>query len=301
MIFSVFGCSANTEPEIIENESVLVDFSSESSSEINRSSESSSVTESVESETSLENTSESKAESSSSSSSEKNESSSASSSQSVSSSSSSAPESSESSSSETEALPENTYSSSGETRAVWISFLEYQSILQGKTKSQFTSNIKTMFKNLAGDGFNTVFVHVRSHSDAMYDSDIFPWSVYCTGTEGNAPSFDPLEIMVEEAHFAGLKIEAWINPYRVKGSSDTSKIAKSSPAYKWLDTGKVVVLNSGIFYNPADEDVIELIVSGVEEVVRNYDVDGIHFDDYFYPTTEESFDRAYYSEYKSGG
>lgn len=301
MIFSAFGCSANTEPEIIENESVLGDISSESSSEINRSSESSSVTESVESETSLDNSSESKAESSSSSSSEKNESSSVSSSQSVSSSSSSTPESSESSSSETEALPENTYSSSGETRAVWISFLEYQSILQGKTKSQFTSNIKTMFKNLADDGFNTVFVHVRSHSDAMYDSDIFPWSVYCTGTEGNAPSFDPLEIMVEEAHFAGLKIEAWINPYRVKGSSDTSKIAESSPAYKWLDTGKVVVLNSGIFYNPADEDVIELIVSGVEEVVRNYDVDGIHFDDYFYPTTEESFDRAYYNEYKSGG
>ena len=66
------------------------------------------------------------------------------------------------------------------------------------------------------DGFNTVFVHVRSHSDAMYASDIFPWSVYCTGTEGNDPGYDPLEIMVSEAHSAGLKIEAWINPYRVK-------------------------------------------------------------------------------------
>ncbi|MBR5310869.1 MAG: family 10 glycosylhydrolase, partial [Oscillospiraceae bacterium] len=99
----------------------------------------------------------------------------------------------------------------------------------------------------------------------------------------------------------GLKIEAWINPYRVKGNSNTEKIAKSSPAYKWLGTGKVVVLNSGIFYNPADEEVIELIVSGVEEIVKNYDVDGIHFDDYFYPTTDESFDKEYYSKYKSEG
>ncbi|MBP1569182.1 MAG: family 10 glycosylhydrolase, partial [Oscillospiraceae bacterium] len=173
--------------------------------------------------------------------------------------------------------------------------------MQGKTKSQFKSNIKTMFGNIADDGFNTVFVHVRSHSDAMYDSDIFPWSVYCTGTEGNDPGFDPLEIMVSEAHSAGLKIEAWINPYRIKGTSNTSKIAKSSPAYKWLDTDKVIVLDNGIYYNPADEEVIELIVSGVEEVVSNYDVDGIHFDDYFYPTTSESFDKAYYNDYKAAG
>ena len=196
---------------------------------------------------------------------------------------------------------QNTYAPSGETKAVWISYLEYQSIMQGKSKSQFTSNIKTMFGNLANDGFNTVFVHVRSHSDAMYDSDIFPWSVYCTGTEGKDPGYDPLEIMVSEAHSAGLKIEAWINPYRIKGTSNTSKIARSSPAYEWLDSGKVIVLDNGIYYNPADEDVIELIVSGVEEIVRNYDVDGIHFDDYFYPTTAESFDKSYYNEYKSNG
>lgn len=173
--------------------------------------------------------------------------------------------------------------------------------MQGKSKSQFTSNIRTMFSNLTEDGFNTVFVHVRSHSDAMYDSDIFPWSVYCTGTEGKDPGYDPLEIMVAEAHSAGLKIEAWINPYRIKGTSNTSKIAKSSPAYEWLNTGKVIVLDNGIYYNPADREVIDLIVSGVEEIVRNYNVDGIHFDDYFYPTTAESFDKEYYNEYKANG
>ncbi len=306
MVLCSAGCSFGEEPEIIENEVVLGKPSSESSSEIIEASQSiseiSSASESSESEISSESSSlssESKTESISSSSESKTETVSSSSSSAPSSESSS--ESSESSSSEIKLPAENTYVPSGETRAVWISYLEYQSVLQGKTKSQFTNSIKTMFGNLAKDGFNTVFVHVRSHSDAMYDSDIFPWSVYCTGTEGNDPGFDPLGIMVSEAHSAGLKIEAWINPYRIKGNSNTSKIAKSSPAYKWLDTGKVVVLESGIYYNPADEDVIDLIVSGVEEIVRNYDVDGIHFDDYFYPTTAESFDKEYYNEYKANG
>ena len=312
MIISITGCVVNEEPEIIEDDAILGKPSSESSSGISEiiqsSSESSSVSESSGSESS-EISSESKTESSSSSSSSKIESSSSSlssssSSSSVNSSESSSAisssESSESSSSEEKPI-ENTYSPSGETKAVWISYLEYQSILQGKTKKQFTNSIKSMFDKLSEDGFNTVFVHVRSHSDAMYDSDIFPWSVYCTGTEGKDPGFDPLEIMVSEAHSADLKIEAWINPYRIKGSSDTSKISKSSPAYEWLDTGKVIVLDNKIYYNPADGEVIDLIVSGVEEVVGNYDVDGIHFDDYFYPTTAESFDKEYYKEYKNSG
>ena len=98
--------------------------------------------------------------------------------------------------------------------------------------------------------FDTKYAYFAGQMYGMYDSKIFPWSVYCTGTEGKDPGFDPLEIMVSEAHYAGLKIEAWINPYRVKGTSNTSKIAKSSPAYEWLDTGKVIVLDNGIYYNP---------------------------------------------------
>ena len=127
---------------------------------------------------------------------------------------SSAKPSSESSSSQ---KPQNNSSSAidGEIKAVWISYLEYQSILAGKSEKEFKSSIKTMFANLVEDGFNTVYVHARSHSDAYYASDLYPWSVYCTWTEGKNPGFDPLEIMVKEAHSDGLKIEAWINPYRV--------------------------------------------------------------------------------------
>lgn len=215
------------------------------------------------------------------------------------------PESSSVSSQQSSSKPQNNNlgtAPEGETKAVWISYLEYQSILTGKTKKQFSSSIESMFSKLAADGFNTVFVHARSHSDAMYESSIFPWSVYCAGTEGTSPGFDPLAIMVEKAHNCGLKIEAWINPYRIKGTDDTSKISSGSPAYDWLGTEKVkVIAKTGIFYNPADSEVIELIVEGVEEIVRNYDVDGIHFDDYFYPTTDAGFDSTYYTAYKNSG
>ena len=304
------GCAVSEEPEIIENEAVL-DQGYESSVadkiEIIPAIPESSSSEEESSSQPEENSSQSSSavsESSSSQSSSQSSSSSSSKSETSSESSSSKEEtSSESSKSEPEKEPETNVSAPrGETRAFWISYLEYQSILTGKTQKQFRSSIRTMFQNLSSDGFNTVYAHVRSHSDAMYDSDIFPWSVYCAGKEGVDPGFDPLEIMVEEAHGAGLYIEAWINPYRVKNTTDVSKIASSSPAYDWLGTGKVVTVDgTGIFYNPADEDVIDLVVSGVEEIVRNYDVDGIHFDDYFYPTTAKSFDSDYYEDYVASG
>ncbi len=319
LVLTAAGCGREEAP-VIDNSAELLTPSENSSSTSEiistpESSENSSVSQSEtssETEASTSFSSSSKTESSSSSSSSKQESSSSSSSsKSESSKSESSSQSSSQSSSKEESSSESSSSKPsggsnvsapiGETKAVWISYLEYQSILQGKSKSQFTNNIKTMFGNLANNGFNTVYVHARSHSDAMYDSDIYPWSVYCTGTEGNNPGYDPLAIMVNEAHKLGLKIEAWINPYRIKGTSNTSKIASSSPAYKWLNTDKVIVLDNGIYYNPADEEVIELIVSGVEEIVRKYDVDGIHFDDYFYPTTAESFDRNHYNDYLASG
>lgn len=308
MIFQA-GCTVSDEPEIIENEAVLgADSESSVSDKIEIIPNVSEASSSEESSSAAEESSSSSSASESSSSQSKTESSSSSSSSSQSSQSETSSESSSSdeestSESEPEKEPENNVSApKGETKAFWISYLEYQTVLTGKTQKQFRNNVRTMFSNLAADGFNTVYAHVRSHSDAMYDSDIFPWSVYCAGTEGVGPGFDPLEIMVEEAHGAGLKIEAWINPYRVKNTTDTSKIASSSPAYDWLGTGKVVTVSgTGIFYNPADEDVIDLVVAGVEEIVKNYDVDGIHFDDYFYPTTAKSFDSAYYESYLASG
>lgn len=311
ILVSMTACANSeiTEPDIIEHDAVLSSAESSAASSgyisIGEQSEESSVPESSAFESANSKPPESSSAAESSASSSKTESSQKPQSQNdKSSSSSSASQSSKPAdeSSSAEQKPQNAPAVSGEVRAVWISYLEYQSMLTGKSEKEFKNSIKAMFTNLANDGFNTVYVHARSHSDAYYNSDIFPWSVYCTRTEGQNPGFDPLKIMVKEAHAAGLKIEAWINPYRISGNTDTNKISKGNPAYKWLDTDKVVVVEkTGIFYNPADEDVIDLVVRGVEELVINYAVDGIHFDDYFYPTTDESFDNDYYKNYKSTG
>lgn len=86
-----------------------------------------------------------------------------------------------------------------EIKGVWISYLELNSLLTGKSEGQFTASIREAFENCANMGLNTVFVHVRSHGDAYYKSEYYPWSKYVTGTLGQAPDFDPLEIMVREA------------------------------------------------------------------------------------------------------
>ncbi|HPT75338.1 MAG TPA: family 10 glycosylhydrolase [Defluviitaleaceae bacterium] len=189
----------------------------------------------------------------------------------------------------------------GEVRGVWISYLELQNIFPNKTEAQFKESIRKMFRNIKDAGLNTVFVQVRPFGDAIYPSSYFPWSYIISGTEGVNPYYDPLEIMVNEAHLQGLKIEAWINPYRIRNNN--KPLSADNKALEWLNDGsnRMIKINSGIYYNPASKDVQNLIVKGIEEIIQNYDVDGIHFDDYFYPTTDMSFDAADYQKYLQEG
>ncbi|MBQ2756389.1 MAG: family 10 glycosylhydrolase [Oscillospiraceae bacterium] len=192
----------------------------------------------------------------------------------------------------------------GEMRAMWFSYLDLNPMLTGKTKAQFTSAINAAFDNVAELGLNTVIVQVRPFADALYNSDYFPWSSYVTGKQGVAPSFDPLAVMIQAARARGLRIEAWINPYRVKTSGNsTASLSSDNMAKKWIaeENDAVVVTANGIYYNPASPDAQQLIVNGVKEIVANYDVDGIHFDDYFYPSPDNSFDAKSYAAYKSAG
>lgn len=185
-----------------------------------------------------------------------------------------------------------------EIKGVWISYLELTTLLTGKTESQFTSSIRGAFQNCADMGLNTVFVHVRSHGDAYYKSKYYPWSKYVTGTLGQAPDFDPLEIMIKEAHALGLSFQAWINPYRLCGVSELKNVSEDYPIGRWYKTaeGERVVAEGSYYYlNPGYAESNELISAGVKEIVSNYNVDGIHIDDYFYPTTNASFDRAAFS------
>lgn len=188
-----------------------------------------------------------------------------------------------------------------EMRAVWFSYFELEAMLKGQSESAFTKNIGAAFDNVLALGLNTVIVQVRPYADAIYPSEYFEWSYLATGTEGSDPGFDPLKILVREAHNRGLSIEAWINPYRVRNSNYKQALSSHNIVHDYLASGDAVEYNGGIYFDPASEKAQKLIVNGVKEIVSNYNVDGIHFDDYFYPTTDEAFDKDSYAAYKKSG
>lgn len=190
-----------------------------------------------------------------------------------------------------------------EIRGVWISYLELNTFLKGKNKVEFTKNVDRIINNMKSLNLNTMIIQVRSFSDAIYESSIFPWSYLCTGTEGRNPGFDPLKIIIEGAHSKEIRVEAWVNPYRVIGKELNREINDDNPAASWIKdkSSNIIALNDGIYYNPGSHEVKELVVKGISEIVKNYDVDGIHFDDYFYPSTEADIDAETYKEYLGSG
>ncbi len=192
----------------------------------------------------------------------------------------------------------------GEVKAVWISYLELQTMLTGKSREDFTASVQTAYQNVAALGLNTVIVQVRPFGDAIYPSRYFPWSAYAKGY-GEDPGYDPLAILIEEAHRLGLSFHAWLNPYRGQTEEEAEKTAADYPFAKWYhgqEKGTNIVNLSGRwYYNPGVEAVRQLIIGGIKELVLYYEVDGIHMDDYFYPITDAAFDDALYQEYRSQG
>lgn len=171
-----------------------------------------------------------------------------------------------------------------EVKGVWISFLEIRE-MPSKSPAEFRKAIGEVYDNCVSLGINTVYVHARSHGDAYYDSDLFAYTKYLSG------GFDALEIMIDEAHKRDLSFQAWINPLRGCEAKDAAR----HDGYllgEWIKDGKRAVNVNGVYYlNPAYDEVIKLITDGAAEIVSNYDVDGLHIDDYFYPTTDASFDK----------
>lgn len=200
-----------------------------------------------------------------------------------------------------------------ELNAVWISYLEFMDRLKdpvtgkdGFTKERFETVVNEMFDNAAAMKMNAVIVHVRPFGDAFYPSEYFPWSRFISGTQGVDPGFDPLRYMVSAAHERGLEFHAWINPYRVtSNSTDLTLLSKDNQARKWLtdksktNDRRVLTYGGSLYYNPADTWTGLLIRDGIQEIVENYDVDGIHFDDYFYPTLGTNYKKVFdYLEYE---
>ena len=180
--------------------------------------------------------------------------------------------------------------------SVWnINFPSSSKLNAEQQKQELTS----MLDKLEDAGFNSVFFQVRPEGDALYKSELEPWSNSLTGTQGKDPGYDPLEYLVEEAHARNLEVHAWLNPYRAKAASKqqvSPHMAVVHPEHvhdygnvKWMDPGADVVQDR--------------LVKVCEDLAERYNIDGIHFDDYFYPYpngTEFPDDKTW-NEYRSEG
>lgn len=195
-------------------------------------------------------------------------------------------------------------SESDELRAVWIPYMSMYNITP--------EIIDGMVAKCKAIGANAIVFHVRPFGDALYNSLFFPYSHLLTGTQGIAPAegFDPLAYVIDKAHENGMQLHAWVNPLRIQltGGRLPSELSADNPYSIWRsdeDTANddwVIDYDGGKYYNPAVEEVRTLIINGMAELTANYKVDGVHWDDYFYPANDESFDdSARYNSYLAGG
>lgn len=190
----------------------------------------------------------------------------------------------------------DTPESDEEMRGLWVSYMELSMENESsKTQKAFEDKFTKIAQKCRESGFNTLIVQVRPFCDALYKSRYFPWSHILTGTQGENPQYDALQIMCDICKENNLKIHAWINPYRVSSNETPKKLSDNNPYIKNSEIG--IKTDNGIFLDPSNETAQQLISDGVKEIAENYDVDGIQFDDYFYPTEDESFDKKQYEAY----
>ena len=187
----------------------------------------------------------------------------------------------------------STQAAEKEMRAAWVSTV--YNLDWPKTKNNATKQkqeLTQLMDKLKGCGINTIVLQVRPESDTLYKSSINPWSKYLTGTQGKDPGYDPLAFAIQEAHKRGMELHAWMNPYRVTSSgTNLNSLVSSHPARK--NPSWVIKYNNKMYYDPGNPAVVDYLVKTVKEVVDKYDVDGIHFDDYFYPSSSFPDDASY--------
>ena len=180
-------------------------------------------------------------------------------------------------------------------KGLWVTYMELDMSDTDRSYSAFKNKFDTIVSDAIKCGFNALIVQVRPFSDALYYSKYYPHSHILSGTQGKDPEYDALNYMCQKCHENGLQIHAWVNPFRISTNNTPSKLSDDNPYVK--DNSIGVKTDTGIYINPAIKKARELIENGVKEIVENYDVDGIQFDDYFYPTKDKSFDSEEYNSY----
>lgn len=168
-----------------------------------------------------------------------------------------------------------------EFRGAWLHIIG-QSQWRNKSTENAKVYIRDQFDKLQAAGCNAVIFQVRPTADAMYKSDLEPWTTWLTGKRGKAPSpmWDPMEYAIEEAHARGMEFHAWLNPYRV--TSDAKEVLPADHLF-YKEPHRFVRFDGKIFFDPAYQENRDFICEVVSDILERYDVDGIHIDDYFYP------------------
>lgn len=192
-----------------------------------------------------------------------------------------------------------------EFRAAWVATVE--NIDWPNKKGQPVDSQKVQFTRLLDmhkrNGLNAVVVQIRPATDAFYPSQYEPWSEWLTGTQGLPPSpyYDPLQFMIEETHKRGMEFHAWCNPYRAVFSIGRSSIAPSHITR--LHPDWFVPYGGTLYFDPGNKEVQQYVTQVIRDIVHRYDIDAIHFDDYFYPYRipgKEFPDDSSYHQYGNG-
>jgi uncharacterized lipoprotein YddW (UPF0748 family) len=190
-------------------------------------------------------------------------------------------------------IPKRVKAKRQKVRGVWIATVGNIDFHKHKKRNSFRQEFLEATGNLARNNFNTLIFQVRPANDAFYKSGLNPWSRYLSGKEGEGiPDFDPLKFMVKAAHKYKMEFHAWLNPYRVSASTHLRKkdylktLAPENFARRHPELVLEIPLSDGdrqLILNPGEPEVINFVIATVREIITNYEVDAIHFDDYFYP------------------
>lgn len=183
-----------------------------------------------------------------------------------------------------------------EMKGIWVSYITLDMQNSDQSEEAFTNKIEEIIKTTKESGFNTLVFQVRPFCDALYKSSYYPWSHILTGSQGKNPNYDPLKIMCDMCHKNNINIHAWINPYRISSNETPKSLNGDHPYVKDPTIG--FEHNGNIYLDPSNKKAVKLIVNGVAEIVKKYDVDGIQFDDYFYPANSDDIDDEVYQIYK---